>query len=59
MPPPGGGSGRAAYDVRIYRAEEFAELCREAGFAAVQLYGDWDGTIYRDSSPYLGAVATA
>lgn len=49
----------ASYDVRVYRAEEFAGLCREAGFTGVRLYGDWDGRPYQDGSPYLIAVATA
>jgi SAM-dependent methyltransferase len=48
----------APYDVRIYGAEEFAALCRSAGFAGVQLYGDWDGTPYHEDAPYLIAVAT-
>ncbi|MFT2017263.1 SAM-dependent methyltransferase [Streptomyces sp. 796.1] len=48
-----------SYDVRIYRADEFADLCRTAGFDDVRLYGDWDGRPYADDAPYLIAVATA
>jgi SAM-dependent methyltransferase len=48
----------APYDVRIYTAGEFAELCRAAGFGEVALFGDWDGRPYDDASPYLIAVAT-
>lgn len=47
----------APYDVRIYRADEFAELCRGVGFTDVALYGDWDGRPYADDSPYLIALA--
>nr|WP_246260258.1 class I SAM-dependent methyltransferase [Streptomyces typhae] len=49
----------APYDVRIYHAEEFAALCRTAGFTDVRLYGGWDGAQpYHDDSPCLIAVAT-
>ncbi|MDF5758748.1 class I SAM-dependent methyltransferase [Spongiactinospora sp. TRM90649] len=48
----------APYDMRIYTDREFADLCRAAGFGAARCYGDWDGTPYQDSSPYLIVVAT-
>jgi SAM-dependent methyltransferase len=47
------------YSVRVYLPAELEELCLKAGFSSVQFYGDWDGTEYRDESPYLIAVAQA
>lgn len=46
------------YSVRIYSADEFSDLCLEAGFTDVDLFGDWDGNSYDDSSRFLIAVAT-
>ncbi|MDE1480334.1 class I SAM-dependent methyltransferase [Xenorhabdus bovienii] len=45
------------YDVRIYTDIEFKELCLEAGFSKVEIYGDWDGSPYNDNSTYLIVVA--
>ncbi|WP_445375696.1 SAM-dependent methyltransferase [Photorhabdus tasmaniensis] len=45
------------YDVRIYTAIEFQDLCFKAGFSKVNLYGDWDGSSYNDDSTYLIVVA--
>ncbi|MEU6431363.1 class I SAM-dependent methyltransferase [Microbispora sp. NPDC046973] len=47
------------YSVRIYLPQELEELCLKAGFSSVNFYGDWDGTPYRDDSPYLIVVAEA
>jgi SAM-dependent methyltransferase len=47
------------YSVRIYTPDEFEHLCRQAGFADVRFYGDWDGSPYRGTSSYLLAVAVA
>lgn len=50
----------APYEMRVYQAEEFAALCREAGFRDVRLYGQWrEDRPYHDGSPYLIAVAVA
>ncbi len=55
----GGQRTTAPYDVRIYHADEFADLCRQAGFTGVDLYSGWDGDQYQEDSDYLIAVATA
>jgi SAM-dependent methyltransferase len=59
-----GADGRALssrrYSVRVYLAEEYQALCREAGFAGTRLFGAWDPSRpYTDDAPYLIVVATA
>ncbi|MGW5049900.1 SAM-dependent methyltransferase [Actinokineospora sp. NPDC004072] len=56
--PDGDQRTTSQYDVRIYHAEEFADLCRAAGFAEVRLHGGWGGDEpYRDDSPSLIVLA--
>lgn len=55
--PNGTERGMTPYSMRIYTADEFSELCLEAGFTEIDQYGDWDGKAYEDSSPYLIVVA--
>jgi ubiquinone/menaquinone biosynthesis C-methylase UbiE len=46
------------YDVQIYDAEEFLSACVHVGFSTATAYGDWYGSAYEPSSPYLIVVAT-
>lgn len=57
--PDGAEDPLPVYSVRIYVPSELEELCVKAGFSSVRFYGDWDGSPYTDSSPYLILVADA
>lgn len=46
------------YSVRIYTADEFEQLCLDAGFKSVNSYGSWEGAKYEESSSELIVVAT-
>lgn len=42
----GRGVGRREYSVRVYEANEFKEMCLEAGFQYCEAYGNWEGGLY-------------
>ncbi|MDZ7798142.1 MAG: class I SAM-dependent methyltransferase [Patescibacteria group bacterium] len=48
----------APYSMRIYTDKEFQTLCKNVGFTKVKIYGDWDGTEYKDKSELMIVVAT-
>ena len=48
---------RARFRLRIYSAVELAALCREAGFSALDIYGDLQGTPYDLDSDRLIILA--
>lgn len=45
------------YNHRIYTFEDFAAICRAAGFDKVDGYGDWDGSPLTESSEDMIVVA--
>lgn len=48
----------APYSMRIYTDNEFEALCKNIGFKKVDIFGDWDGTKYKDESDLMIVVAT-
>lgn len=48
-----------SFDQRLYAGTELRRLLLEAGFSAVELYGDWDGSPYDRKARVLIAVARA
>ncbi len=51
------GRGRKRHALRLRTATEIAGLLREAGFADVRYYGDWDGSRFHHRAERLIAVA--
>jgi SAM-dependent methyltransferase len=54
------GAERKVFDflVRVYSAQELIAAFRSAGFAAVEVFGDFDGKPYDREAKYLIAVGT-
>lgn len=54
------GAERRVFDflVRVYSAQELAGAFRDAGFSAVEVFGDFDGKPYDREAKYLIAVGT-
>ncbi len=50
-------SGEKRHALRLRTATEIDRLLREAGFARLAYYGDWDGSLLRHDSPRLIAIA--
>ncbi len=48
-----------SFDQRLYAATELRSLLLDAGFASVEVYGDWDGSPYDQAARVLIAVARA
>lgn len=48
----------APYSMRIYTDKEFTALCKEVGFKSVEIFGNFDGTEYKDESELMIVVAT-
>ena len=46
------------YSVRVYTKEEFAFMCKKAGFSEVKVYSDWNGKEYTTDSQNMIVVAT-
>jgi D-alanine-D-alanine ligase len=44
--------------IRLYDGSELAEALREAGFADIRLYGDWNGEVLTDASIRVLAIGT-
>ncbi|MGH7449291.1 MAG: class I SAM-dependent methyltransferase [Longimicrobiales bacterium] len=53
----GDRQGRKAHSLRLRTATEIDELLRDAGFADVTYYGDWDGSPFHHRAESLIAVA--
>ena len=45
------------YSMRIYRAEEYAEMARNCGFRQVSIYGSFQGASFTPDSPEIIVVA--
>lgn len=45
------------YSMRIYTDKEFASMCHNVGFKNVDIFGDWNGTKYKDESDLMIVVA--
>jgi len=57
-PKQGGEERRDYWQVTVYRPEQLLHMLREAGFTAVQMYGDWHRSPLQDDSKRIVAVAT-
>jgi SAM-dependent methyltransferase len=55
----GAASGRREHALRLRTATEIDGLLRAAGFAAIDYFGDWDGTPFHHRAESLIAVARA
>lgn len=53
----GAEQGRKAHALRLRTATEIDALLRAAGFAAIEYFGDWDGTPFHHRADSLIAVA--
>ena len=46
------------YSVRVYTRDEFEQMCLKVGFSKVEVYGDWDKSLYDEDSEDMMVVAT-
>jgi len=58
LDPDGGETTLRAYSQRVYTYDEFAGVCKSAGFSSVNGYGDWDGRALENSCDIMIVVAT-
>lgn len=49
---------RDEWRMKIYRPEKLVNFLHQAGFASIELYGDWQGSPLREDSRHIIAVVT-